>query len=57
MYLFRGIDFASNYDFDHSFWNCSDSIVFLDELQRSCSPAYVLAKGGRAYVSLSSLMR
>ena len=24
-----GIDFASFYDFDILFWNCSDSVVFL----------------------------
>ena len=23
-----GIDFASNYDLDHWFWNCSDSVLF-----------------------------
>ena len=25
----RGIDFASFYDFDIWFWNCSDSVIFL----------------------------
>ena len=40
MYLcVRGINFASFYDFDILFWNCSDSVVFfriLSTVSREC---------------------
>ena len=43
MYLYvRGIHFDSFYDFDILFWNCSDSVVFL-EFFRQCHVSVVFS--------------